>query len=247
MSIKTKKEFEALRNAGLIVRKMLNKMTECIKPGITTSEINSVGAEVLYRNNARSAPMLVYKYPKEVCISVNDEIVHGIPGDREILAGDIVKLDVVVEKNGYMADAAVTVAVPPVSNEKYNFLKCAEEAFRISLAVAKTGNPVCEIGRVIENVVTGFGFSVVRSLSGHGIGKTIHEKPSVPNFHDVSNKEILSEGLVITIEPIITMTESEIIQGGDGWTLKTTNGILAAHYEHTVVITKGVPVLLTAA
>lgn len=247
MSIKTKEEFEAIRNAGLIVRKMLNKMTECIEPGITTSEINSIGADVMYSNKAHSAPMVVYGFPKEVCISVNDEIVHGIPGERVVLAGDIVKLDVVVEKDGFFADAAVSVAVPPISNEKYSLLKCAEEAFYKSLSVARAGNHVCEIGRVIENVVARYGFSVVKPLSGHGIGKTIHESPPVPNFYDISNKEVLSEGLVITIEPIITMTESKIFQDYDGWTIRTKNGVPAAHYEHTIVITKDGPVLLTAA
>ncbi|HET6568106.1 MAG TPA: type I methionyl aminopeptidase [Rhodothermales bacterium] len=247
MSIQSKRDFQGLREAGRVVRRMLKAMEAAVHAGVTTAEINAVGAAILVQEGARSAPMLVYGFPAETLISVNDEVVHGIPSDRIIETGDLVKLDVTVEKDGYMADAAVTVAVPPTSEVKLALMACAQHAFTKALAAARSGNRVYEIGRAVEREVKRSGFTVVAGLSGHGIGRSIHEKPSVPNEYDRRARQRLREGLVITIEPMITSGSHIARQTDDGWTVKTADGAPSAHYEHTLVITNGAPILLTAA
>ena len=236
-----------MRVIGGIVARALRMMAESLRPGITTGDLNDIGARVLAQNGARSAPPLVYNYPAEVCISVNDEVMHGIPGDRMLQPGDLVKLDLVAEKEGFFADAAVSVQVPPASQSARELANCAERAFRQALTVARAGNRVREIGRVVEREVRRSGFSVIRQLCGHGVGRTIHEDPAVPNFADPSARGRLTEGLVITIEPVIAAGSGRARLDPDGWTFRTADGALAAHYEHTVVITRGRPVLLTAA
>lgn len=247
VSIKSNVEFEKLRSIGGIVARALRAMAERVRPGITTGEINEVGARVLADNGARSAPPLVYSYPADVCISVNDEVMHGIPGKRAIQPGDLVKLDLVAEKDGFFADAAISVNVPPVHSCGLDLVQCAERAFRQGLGAARAGNRVYEIGRAVEREVRRSGFNVVREVCGHGVGRTIHEQPTVPNFADRSARARLTEGLVITIEPVIAAGSGRTRLEEDGWTFRTTDGSLAAHFEHTVVITRGQPVLLTAA
>ncbi|HEX6464968.1 MAG TPA: type I methionyl aminopeptidase, partial [Vicinamibacterales bacterium] len=189
---------------------------------------------------------LVYGFPGTVLISVNDEIVHGVPGDRRIEPGDLVKLDVTVEKDRYIADAARSVVADGGTEAAARLRACAIAAFEASLAVARAGNNVSEIGRVVEREVRGCGFSVVRGLSGHGVGRTIHEPPTIHN-HYVPSRAVLQEGMVLTIEPLISAGSPDVVQDKDGWTLRTADGSLAAHHEHTLVITRGSPVLLTAA
>lgn len=247
VSIKSNAEYEKMRVIGGIVARALRSMAESVRAGMTTGELNEIGARVLAENGARSAPPFVYGYPGEVCISVNDEAMHGIPGARVIRPGDLVKLDLVAEKDGFYADAALSVNVAPVSQRGRELAHCAERAFRQGLSVSRAGNRVCEIGRAVEREVRRSGFSVVRELCGHGVGRTIHEPPTVPNFADRGARGKLTEGLVITIEPVIAAGSSRTRLAGDGWTFHTEDGSLAAHYEHTVVITRGAPVLLTAA
>jgi methionyl aminopeptidase len=172
---------------------------------------------------------------------------HGIPGARIIQPADLVKLDLVAEKDGFYADAALSVNVPPVALGGRELAHCAERAFRQALTTARAGNRIYEIGRAVEREVRRSGFSVIRELCGHGVGRTIHEQPSVPNFADRGARERLTEGLVITIEPVIAAGNGRTRLGSDGWTFRTEDGSLATHYEHTVVITRGAPVLLTAA
>jgi methionyl aminopeptidase len=247
MSIQTNAEFDKLRAIGAIVAATLRAMAESVRPGVTTAELNATGAKWLRQHGARSAPPRVYGFPAEVCISVNDEAMHGIPGERTIQPGDLVKLDLVAEKDGFYADAAVTVNVPPGSDDGRALARCAERAFERGLAAARAGNRVYEIGRAIEREVRSSGFSVIRELCGHGVGRAIHEEPLVPNFRDPRARRRLSEGLVITIEPVIAAGSGRTSQEKDGWTFRTEDGSLAAHYEHTVVITRGEPVLVTAA
>ncbi|MSV27832.1 MAG: type I methionyl aminopeptidase [Bryobacterales bacterium] len=247
MSIRSNLEFERLRAIGAIVALTLKTVGAAVRAGITTAELDDVGAEVLKRNGARSSPPLVYGFPGALCISVNDEAIHGIPGDRAVQPGDLVKLDLVAEKDGFHADAAVTVSVAPHSEKGRELAQCAERAFRQGLGSARAGNRVYEIGKAVEREVRRSGFSVLRNLCGHGVGRTIHEEPNVPNFADPAARERLTEGLVITIEPIIAAGSGSNRLAKDGWTIRTSDGSLAAHYEHTVVITKGRPVLLTAA
>lgn len=246
MSIRNQREFEKLRAIGRIVRMALDQTAAAVKPGVTTRELNQIGARVLAEHGAESAPPKVYGFPGALCISVNEEAIHGIPGDRVIRAGDLVKLDLVAEREGYYADAAVTVAVGEVSPAAAALARCAESAFRLAAKVARAGNRVYEIGRAVERETRRCGFQVMRDLCGHGVGRTIHEAPSVPNYHDPRFRTKLTEGLVITIEPIIAAGEGRGDLQSDRWTIKTADRSWSAHYEHTVMITKGDPVLLTA-
>jgi methionyl aminopeptidase len=247
MSINGPEELAGMQAAGAVVCLMLEAMKSEVRPGITTAELDEVGAGVMRRHGARSAPALVYGFPGVNCISVNDEAVHGIPGKRALQQGDLVKLDVTVEKNGFMADAAVTVPVGEVTDERKRLVECAERAFTKAMLVARAGFRVSEIGRVVEREVRRSGFSVIRDLGGHGIGRTIHEEPRVPNYADPEASEVLTEGLVITVEPIIAAGSGRSFVAPDKWTVVTADHRPSAHYEHTLVITKGAPLLLTAA
>ncbi|HEX2224349.1 MAG TPA: type I methionyl aminopeptidase [Thermoanaerobaculia bacterium] len=251
MSIDSEKDLEGLRRIGRIVRLALEAMRKRVRPGVTTGELDEVGAEVLAKNGARSAPNLVYDFPRSICISVNDEAVHGIPGDRALAPGDVLKLDTTAEKDGYMADAAITVVVPPAPETARRLAACAQEAFFQAMKAARVGNRVNDIGRAVEAEVRRQGFSVLRDLSGHGIGRSIHEEPSVPNYYDPYSRHPLTEGLVLAVEPIISAGTSarsaRTVTDADGWTVRTADGSLAAHFEHTIVITRGRPILLTAA
>lgn len=246
MSIDDPSQLEALKAAGKIVREMLEQMKAHVRPGVTTKELDQIGAEVMEKNGARSAPSTVYGFPGTNCISVNDEAVHGIPSRRILSEGDLVKLDVTIEKDGFTADAAETVPVGSVDGIKQKLMTCARKAFEKSLAAAKAGNRVNEIGRMVEREVRRNGFFVIRELEGHGIGRTIHEPPSVPNFADPRACQILKNGMVLTIEPIIAAGAGTVYMAKDGWTIRTADRSPSAHYEHTMVITKGKPILLTA-
>src|ERR1700733_3939671 len=216
MSITTAEQLERLRACGQIVAKALRAMAAQIRPGITTAELSEIGAKVLAAHGARSSPPMVYGFPGDVCISVNDEVVHGIPGGRVIQAGDLVKLDLTAEKAGYHTDSAVSVEVPPVSGKAHELAHCAEKAFRQALQAARPGNRTKDIGRAIEREIRRRGFSVVPELGGHGIGRTIHESPSIPNYADPQARAALTEGLVITIEPIITAGSGHVSLDEDG-------------------------------
>lgn len=248
MSIQNPEELAGLAEVGRVVRRALEAMKCAVRPGVSTRELAEIGGDVMRRNGARSAPQMVYGFPGDVLISLNDEAVHGIPSaSRKVRAGDLVKLDATFEKEGYMADAAITVPVEPVTSEARSLVACAERAFRTAMQCARANHRVNEIGRAVEREVRRSGFRVLRELGGHGIGRTIHEPPNVPNFDDPSARQLLTPGLVITVEPIIAMGRGRTVEAGDGWTLKTSDGSLAAHYEHTLVITEGAPLLLTAA
>jgi methionyl aminopeptidase len=247
MSIKSQAELKKLQVIGKIVRLTLEEMAAAVRPGVTTAELDSVGAAVLARHGAESSPPLVYGFPGTACISVNDEAIHGIPGKRTLAAGDLVKLDVTAQKDGFVADAAVTVRVGRVSATADALTRCAETAFRQGLKAARAGNRVCEIGRAVEREVRRCGFSVIPELCGHGVGRTIHEEPCVPNHYDPRFRTKLTDGLVLTIEPIIAAGSGRAELQPDQWTIRTGDGSLAAHYEHTIVITRDAPILLTAA
>jgi methionyl aminopeptidase len=247
VSITTEEEMEGMRAAGAVVARVLAALKAAVRPGVTTGELDALAARLIREQGAQSAPVLVYNFPGAVCISVNDEIVHGIPGQRILEEGDLVKLDVTLEKDGFMADAAVTVPVGEVSATARRLAACAEHAFQEAMQVAHAGQRVFEIGVVVEREVRRQGFSVVRDLCGHGIGRSIHEKPSVPNFFDPNAHEHLTEGLVIAVEPIIAAGSGRSLLARDGWTYKTADHKLAAHYEHTIVVTKDAPIILTAA
>jgi methionyl aminopeptidase len=247
VSIQSDADRRGLQAAGRVVHLTLEALAAAVRPGVTTAHLDAVAARIFHAHGARSAPALVYRFPGTVLISVNDEVVHGIPGPRRIERGDVVKLDVTVERNGYMADAARTVVVERAAAATRRLVRCAEQAFEAALDVATAGRKVRDIGRTVERVVRAQGFTVIRSLTGHGIGRTIHEPPTVPNHFNPWQQDELTEGLVLTIEPIICAGRDAVTQDDDGWTIRTRDGSLAAHHEHTLVITKEHPVILTAA
>ena len=247
MSIESHADWKGLRAAAHVARITLDALTKRVRPGVTTGELDEAAARIFAAHGGRSAPAFTYGFPRTVLISVNDEIVHGIPGARRIATGDIVKLDVTVEKGGYIADAARSVVVKPAHAIAHDLADCARAAFHSALAIARAGVRVNEIGRAVEREVRRRGFSVIKGLSGHGVGRTIHEEPTVPNYYDPFQTDVLTEGLVLTIEPMISAGSAQVVEDDDGWTLRTRDGSLSAHYEHTLVITRGEPIVLTAA
>ena len=232
---------------GRVVRITLEALEERARPGVTTGELDLVAAEIFGAHGARSAPSLVYGFPGVVLISVNDEVVHGVPGSRKLEFGDIVKIDVTAEKDGYIADAARTVLIGEASELANRLRACVEAAFSEAMKAAKVGGLVNEIGRAVSREVRRHGFSVVPELTGHGVGRTIHEAPVVPNFYDRGQRDVLTEGLVLAVEPIVSAGTGRVFVDHDGWTIRTRDKSLAAHYENTVVITGNGPVMLTAA
>jgi methionyl aminopeptidase len=247
VTIESDKDLAGLRRAGRVVALALREMKNALEPGMTTAELDAVGAAFYERYGARSAPRLVYGFPGVNLISVNDEAVHGVPGGRVMRAGDLVKIDVTAEVGGYIADAAVTVALPSGPRVHEELKVCAELAFARAASVARAGRPVNKIGRVVETAARRRGFTVLSGLSGHGTGRSIHEPPTVPNYFDRRLGSLLTEGLVITIEPIIASGADRTVEGPDGWTIMTADGSPAAHHEHTIVVTRGSPIVLTAA
>jgi methionyl aminopeptidase len=246
MSVESPDDLVALKKVGHVCHLALDAMRKNVRAGVTTAQLASIGAKVMRENGARSAPPMVYGFPAEILVSVNDEAVHGVPGERRLEAGDLVKLDVTFEKGGYMADAAITVPVEPVTEEARRLARCAERAFNRAMHAARAGNRLSEIGREVEREVKRSGFSVIRALCGHGIGRTIHESPSVPNYEDRFSRERLTPGLVIAVEPIISAGAPRTATAEDGWTERTVDGSFSAHFEHTIVITERAPILLTA-
>jgi methionyl aminopeptidase len=247
MSIKSSAEFEALRHIGQIVRGTLDKMAASVRPGVSTAELDEIASKSLADHGAESSPPKVYGFPGTACISVNEEAIHGIPSGRVLKPGDLVKLDLTAEKNGFVTDAAVTVGVGEISAMASSLAHCAERAFYAGAECARAGNRVYDIGRAVEREVRRSGFAVMKQLCGHGVGRTIHEEPCVPNHFDNRHKSILTEGLVLTIEPIISVGSGRERLLKDGWTISTADQSFAAHFEHTIVITRGMPILLTAA
>lgn len=246
MSIESADDWTGLRASARVTRRVLDALEGAVRPGVTTAALDAVAARILHEEGAHSAPASEYGFPGTVLISLNDEIVHGIPGPREIVDGDLVKLDVTIEKDGYVTDAARTVVAGRGSELAARLKACAEAAFDAGLAVARAGTPVSAIGRAVDAEVRRHGFRGVAGLCGHGVGRAIHEEPSVPNQFDPRQKDVLTDGLVITIEPMIAATTHRHVTDADGWTIRTFDGSLSAHYEHTLVVTGGAPVVLTA-
>ena len=247
MSIESQADFEGMSRVGKAVAAALKAMLDYVRPGVSTADVDSVGAKVLRDHGAQSAPQIIYGFPGVNLISVNDEVVHGIPGNRLLLPGDLVSLDVTAELDGYIADAARTIPLPPYSEKAARLCRCARTALEEATAVARAGRPIHCIGKAVEEAVRKSGFAVIKGLGGHGVGKHIHENPFVSNVFHPTDTQPLSDGLVLTIEPMIAERSGRIFEDDDGWTIRTADGGLSAHYEHTVVIREGKPILLTAA
>lgn len=248
MSINGDQDLKALLRIGRIVRMTIDEMAAALKPGMTTAALDAIGAATLTRLGARSAPQLMYQFPGATCISINEEVAHGIPGARVIAPGDLVNIDVSAELNGYFADAGATYPVPPVTPEVARLCASTLEALETAIAALHTGTKINAIGRAVENVATRDGYRIIRDLGGHGVGRSLHEDPrNVPNYFTHRAKEKLARGTVMTVEPFLTFGRGEIEKSSDGWTLTTKDRALTAQYEHTIIITDGEAIRVTVA
>jgi len=246
MSVDTPEDLRGLRAAGQVVAQTIRAMRRGVRPGITTAELDAIARREFARAGARSGPQLDYGFPGTTCISVNDEAVHGIPGRRRLRRGDLVKLDVTAELDGFYADACRTVVVGDARPQALRLIRASEQALDAALQVVRTGVALNEIGAAVQRVVRARGFAVCDGLMGHGIGRRIHEKPDVPNVFDPALTQPLGEGLVITIEPLVSAGGPQVRLHRDGWTVSTLDGSPAAHTEHTIVVRDGAPLILTA-
>lgn len=246
MSINSEEELEALRKIGRIVARCLQHMQSKLEPGMTTAELDFLGGQFLESHGARSAPKLTYNFPGNTCISVNEEAAHGIPGSKILKAGDLVNIDVSAELNGYFADTGGSAIIPPESKLHLRICAAAKQALENAMSEARAGAKINRIGHAIEAEAVRNGFTVIENLGSHGVGRALHEEPEfIPGFYDKSDKRVLKENQVITIEPFISSGAYEVVDKGDGWTLITDPGIFTAQYEHTLVITKGKPLIMT--
>lgn len=245
VTLKTEAEIATMRRAGAIVAEMLARCSAAVRPGITTAEIDQVGAAVIRERGATSSFLGYYGYPATICTSVNEEIVHGIPGKRKLREGDIVGIDVGAIVDGWHSDAAVTVPVGKVSAEAQKLIRVTEEALRRGIAAARSGARLGDIGAAVQAHAESQGFSVVRNYVGHGIGRAMHEPPQVPNFGLAGEGRPVSEGLCVAIEPMLNAGGPATRLLADGWTVVTADGALSAHFEHTVAVTPAGPVVLT--
>ncbi|MDL2215614.1 type I methionyl aminopeptidase [Ruminococcaceae bacterium OttesenSCG-928-N02] len=245
ISIKTPADIEKMREAGRISAYALQVAREVIHPGMTTAALNKEIHRAIVSQGAVPNFLNLYGFPASACISVNDEVIHGIPGPRKLQNGDIVSVDVGAVKNGFHGDNAYTFVVGETDPETMRLLQVTQEALALGIAAAQPGARVGDIGYAIQSYVEAEGFSVVREYVGHGIGSALHEDPQVPNFGSKGRGPRLIPGMTIAIEPMINAGEAAIYQLQDGWTVKTKDGKMSAHFENTVLITKDGPVILT--
>jgi len=242
---KSAEQIQIMRRANVIVAEVLAELQKQVRPGVTTAELDSAAERVFEAHGARSGPRLDYDFPGTICISVDAEAVHGVPGPRALREGELVKLDVTAELDGYYADACVTVPVGSVAPRQRRLISAAEAGLRRGIAAATAGAPLNAIGSAVEHVVVARGFSVCADLTGHGIGRRIHEPPTVANVFDAAAGEPLTPGLVITVEPIIAAGRGDVVAMRDGWTVRAADGSPVAHAEHTIVVTDAEPIVLT--
>lgn len=246
MTIENDEQLQKLRVIGRIVANVLHRMMRHAEPGMTTAELDAYGAMLLEQEGARSAPQLTYGFPGATCISVNEEVAHGVPGARVLKAGDMVNVDVSAEKDGFFADTGGSFTIPPVSVAQRRICSATREALNNAINVARAGRALNGIGKAIEQTAKRKGLRVITNLCSHGVGGALHEEPEeIYGYYEPLDKRVLNEGMVITIEPFLSDRNREVTDGGDGWTLVGKPGSFSAQYEHSMVITRGVPILLT--
>ena len=243
--IKNNKEIDLMRNAGRVVAETLLCVEKKVKPGITTAELDSIAEEFITKHGAKPSFKGLYGFPASLCISVNEQVVHGIPGGYVLKEGDIISVDCGAEINGFHGDAARTFAVGEISEEARRLITVTEESFFKGVEAAIVGNRLSDISHNIQNHIEANGFSVVRDFVGHGIGKTVHEDPEVPNFGRPGRGPKLVAGMALAIEPMVNMGTYRVKTAGDDWTVVTADKSLSAHYENTVVILPDGPEILT--
>jgi methionyl aminopeptidase len=243
--IKNDQEIEYMRSAGKVVSNTLARLEEVIRPGITTAEVDRIAEEMILRSGAKPSFKGYHGFPASICASVNNEVVHGIPGNRVLQDGDIISIDCGAILNGYHGDAARTIAVGNISAEAAKLIKVTEESFFEGIKKAVIGNRLTDISHAIQCYVEGFGFSVVKDYVGHGIGRNMHEDPEVPNYGPSGRGTKLVRGMTLAIEPMVNMGKFHVRSLQDGWTVVTADNSLSAHYENTIAILDNGPEILT--
>ncbi|HWE66288.1 MAG TPA: type I methionyl aminopeptidase [Acidimicrobiales bacterium] len=245
MTVDCEEELDGLACAGRVVAEARDTMAAAVSPGVTTGELDAIGRDVFARYGARSAPRLTYQFPGSTCISVNEEAAHGVPSlTRHLQAGDLVNLDVSAELDGYWSDTGVSLAVGEVSPLATRLLTATTLAQRDAMEAARPGRRLRDMGRAVQATARRHGMCVVGNLFGHGIGRALHEDPSVPSIDDGQHLA-LWEGLVLAVEPFLSPSADHVVDGDDGWTLRTVDGSLVAQVEHTMVVTNDGPLVLT--
>jgi len=243
--LKTERDLEQMRPAGVVAATVLEEISAFVKPGVTTRQLDQFAAERIRLHGGKSAFLGYRKYPCHTCISVNDEVVHGLANDRQLRFGDIVSVDCGVMYKGFIGDTARTIAVGGCGLAAQRLMDVTQQALVEGVAQAVAGNRVTDISRAIQTCVEGNGYNVVREFVGHGVGRTMHEEPQVPNFVDARSNQRLRPGMTIAIEPMVNAGRPGVKILKDGWTVVTQDGSLSAHFEHTVLITEGEPEILT--
>jgi methionyl aminopeptidase len=245
ISLKSPRELDAMRRASEVVAHTIEELRHTIRPGMTTRELGRIAEHCFRKHGAKSGTLGYFGFPGQICVSVNDEVVHGIPGKRRLQDGDIVKLDVVAVKNSYYGDAAVTIPLGPVPAEVERLIQITEEATMRGIEQAVPGGHLSDISNAIQRYVEGNGLCVVREFVGHGIGRAMHEAPQVPNYGAPGRGPILKPGMVIAIEPQVNLGTASVRILDDNWTAVTQDGKWSSHFEHTVAITPRGPEILT--
>lgn len=250
MTIDGDDDLAGLRRAGRAVAEARDAMLAAVHPGVSTADLDAVGRGVLRAHGARSAPQLAVGFPAATCVSVNHEAAHGVPSPTRVLrAGDLVNVDVSAELDGYWADTGASAAVGPaatVAPGAHRLVEATREAQSDAMAAARAGRPLGHVGRAVERCARRRGFRVIGNLCGHGVGGYLHEEPSVPSIEAMADDITLWEGLVLAVEPFLSPSATAAVEGDDGWTLHTADGSLSAQFEHTIVVTAGRPLVLTA-
>ncbi len=246
MTIDGQEDLDGLWRAARVVAEARQDMVAAVVPGITTGELDAIGRDVFRRHGARSAPRLTYRFPGSTCISVNDEAAHGVPSlSRHLRAGDLVNLDISAELDGYFSDTGISVGVGPVASVATRLLEATRQAQADAMDAARPGARLRDIGRAVERRARRHGFCTIRDLYGHGIGRGLHEGPQVPSVDD-GQRTVLHEGLVLAVEPFLSVSATHVVEGDDGWTLRTSDGSAVAQFEHTMVVQQAGPLVLTA-
>ena len=243
--IRSPREIEQIRKANVVVAEVLERLRTLVVPGVTTDELDGISEDIILSKGAVPAFKGYRGYPKTLCISINEEVVHGIPNKRKLKEGDIVSIDVGTNLHGYFGDAAITLPVGEVHPEAKRLLEVTEKALYIGIGMAKVGNRLFDISHAVQVWVESNGFSVVRDFVGHGIGKSLHEDPQIPNFGPPNQGPRLEKGMIFALEPMVNEGTYEVRVLDDGWTVVTADGKPSAHFEHTIAITDGEPEILS--
>jgi len=246
MTANEEKDIKGLRAAGRVCAQAMQLMMKSVRPGMTTLELDQIGEEFLKKEGATSAPRAMYNFPGGTCISISPVIAHGVPGDYAIKDGDLINLDVSAELGGYFSDTGASMAVGKSKPEYDKLLATAKAALDKVLTVVRAGKPLNLIGKTVQQEAAKHGYNPIFDLTGHGIGRQLHDRPaSVYNFHKPDDRRIMDNGLVLAIEPFLTTGKGRVVEKSDGWSLKTVDNTIAAQFEHTVIVTKGDPIILT--